>query len=156
MSNSPIDDTYDDPQRPDEFEDGTHLAGNSDSGVATTPAKRGRGRPKGSKNKKNAAGTAASASELASAAGEKRKRGRPPKVCLCLEPITLIYPLIFMIPQPKNLQEEVATGEPPAKRKRGRPPKNPKPISAHEDVGQGGTSDSPVKRKRGRPPKNAA
>lgn len=50
-------------------------------GLATTPAKRGRGRPKGSKNKKSAAGTAASTSEVAPAAGEKRKRGRPPKVC---------------------------------------------------------------------------
>lgn len=49
-------------------------------GLAQTPAKRGRGRPKGSKNKKSAAGTAASSSEVAPAAGEKRKRGRPPKV----------------------------------------------------------------------------
>jgi hypothetical protein len=49
-------------------------------GAASAPAKRGRGRPKGSKNKKSAAGTAASASEVAPAAGEKRKRGRPPKV----------------------------------------------------------------------------
>jgi len=53
----------------------------SSLGLATTPAKRGRGRPKGSKNKKSAAGTAASTSEVAPAAGEKRKRGRPPKVC---------------------------------------------------------------------------
>lgn len=50
-------------------------------GLASTTAKRGRGRPKGSKNKKSAAGTAASTSEVAPAAGEKRKRGRPPKVC---------------------------------------------------------------------------
>ncbi len=50
------------------------------TGHASTPAKRGRGRPKGSKNKKIAAGTAASTSEVAPAAGEKRKRGRPPKV----------------------------------------------------------------------------
>jgi hypothetical protein len=51
-------------------------------GLASTPAKRGRGRPKGSKNKKSTtAGTAASTSEVApAAAGEKRKRGRPPKV----------------------------------------------------------------------------
>ena len=49
-------------------------------GLAPTPAKRGRGRPKGSKNKKSGAGTAASTSEDAPAAGEKRKRGRPPKV----------------------------------------------------------------------------
>ncbi|KAF8478627.1 hypothetical protein DFH94DRAFT_751101 [Russula ochroleuca] len=134
MSDSP-DDTYD--KLPDELEEGAQLAGNSDTGAASTPAKRGRGRPKGSKNKKNAAGTAASTSEVAPAAGEKRKRGRPPK--------------------PKNVPEEGASGEPPAKRKRGRPPKNPKPTSPpHEDVGEGGTSDSPTKRKRGRPPKNAA
>jgi hypothetical protein len=50
------------------------------SGLAPTPVKRGRGRPKGSKNKKIAAGTAASTSEVAPVAGEKRKRGRPPKV----------------------------------------------------------------------------
>jgi hypothetical protein len=49
-------------------------------GLAPSPAKRGRGRPKGSKNKKSTAGTAASTSEVAPAAGEKRKRGRPPKV----------------------------------------------------------------------------
>ncbi|SRR5258707_10546999 len=61
-----------------------------------------------------------------------------------------------MIAQPKNVPEEGASGEPPAKRKRGRPPKNPKPSSPHEEVGEGGTSDSPTKRKRGRPPKNAA
>ena len=51
------------------------------SGGAPSLAKRGRGRPKGSKNKKSTAGTAASTSEVAPAAGEKRKRGRPPKVC---------------------------------------------------------------------------
>ena len=111
MSDSPADDTFDDPKA-DELEDGAQLAGNSDTGqspspfspvhlapqrsirrvvvltvllvplpgLAQTPAKRGRGRPKGSKNKKSAAGTAASSSEVAPAAGEKRKRGRPPKV----------------------------------------------------------------------------
>ena len=50
-------------------------------GLAPTPGKRSRGRPKGSKNKKNPAGVAATTSEVAPAAGEKRKRGRPPKVC---------------------------------------------------------------------------
>jgi hypothetical protein len=64
--------------------------------------------------------------------------------------------LISVIAQPKNVPEEGASGEPPAKRKRGRPPKHPRPSSPHEDVGEGGTSDSPTKRKRGRPPKNAA
>jgi hypothetical protein len=64
--------------------------------------------------------------------------------------------LISVIAQPKNVPEEGASGEPPAKRKRGRPPKHSKPSPPHEDVGEGGTSDSPTKRKRGRPPKNAA
>ncbi|KAH9997224.1 hypothetical protein BJV77DRAFT_960186 [Russula vinacea] len=90
MSDSP-DDIYD--KLPDELEEGAQLAGNSDTGAASAPAKRGRGRPKGSKNKKSAAGTAASTSEVAPAAGEKRKRGRPPK--------------------PKNVPEEGASGEPP-------------------------------------------
>ncbi|KAI0256758.1 hypothetical protein BJV78DRAFT_1150697 [Lactifluus subvellereus] len=155
MSDSPADDTFDDPKLPDELDEGAQHAGNSDTGLATTPAKRGRGRPKGSKNKKSAAGTAASTSEVAPAAGEKRRRGRPPKVCL--EPIASGFPFSpLVIVQPKNPQEETATGEPPAKRKRGRPPKTPKPVPPHDDVAEGATSDPPPKRKRGRPPKNAA
>lgn len=43
----------------------------------TTPAKRGRGRPKGSKNKK---ATSSSAAEGPSTPVGQRKRGRPPKV----------------------------------------------------------------------------
>ncbi|KAI0273689.1 hypothetical protein BC834DRAFT_966177 [Gloeopeniophorella convolvens] len=137
MSDSPADDAFDDPKLGDELDEGAQAAGNSDSGApAATPAKRGRGRPKGSKNKRPSTGTTGSASEAAPATGEKRKRGRPPK--------------------PKNPEEETATGEPPVKRKRGRPPKNPKPAPAPEDAGEGGTSEPPVKRKRGRPPKNAS
>ena len=109
LSGSPPADDFDDHKLPDELEGGAQLAGNSDTsrspspfllsrvllskylvltiafvpplGLATTPMKRGRSRPKGSKNKKSAAPTAASTSEIAPAAGEKRKRGRPPKVC---------------------------------------------------------------------------
>ncbi|KAF8274962.1 hypothetical protein EI94DRAFT_1793628 [Lactarius quietus] len=139
MSDSPGEDAFDDHKLPDELDEGAQLAGNSDSGQRPTFTCETRaGRPKGSKNKKSVAvgGTSASAPEASPAVGEKRKRGRPPK--------------------PKNPQEDTSTGEPPAKRKRGRPPKNPKPTSAPEDTGEGGTSDLPVKRKRGRPPKNAA
>ncbi|KAH9063382.1 hypothetical protein EDB87DRAFT_1603334 [Lactarius vividus] len=136
MSDSPADDTFDDHKLPDELDEGAQLAGNSDSGAPPSPVKRGRGRPKGSKNKKSVAGASVPAPEASPPTGEKRKRGRPPK--------------------PKNPQEDTSTGEPPAKRKRGRPPKNPKPASTQEDAGEGGTSDLPVKRKRGRPPKNAA
>ncbi|KAI0006084.1 hypothetical protein BJV74DRAFT_802082 [Russula compacta] len=136
MSDSPVDDPFDDQNHPDELEKGGQPAGNSNTGLAPTPGKRSRGRPKGSKNKKSAAGVAATTSEVAPAAGEKRKRGRPPK--------------------PKNVPEEGVSGEPPAKRKRGRPPKNPKPSSPHDEGDEEGTSDSPAKRKRGRPPKNAA
>jgi len=50
-------------------------------GLTPSPAKRGRGRPKGSKNKKITADPPASTSEVAPSAGEKRKRGRPPKAC---------------------------------------------------------------------------
>jgi hypothetical protein len=57
-------------------------------GVPSQQAKRGRGRPKGSKNKKNPAGTAASPSEVVPPVGEKRKRGRPPKVCSPFSPTT--------------------------------------------------------------------
>ena len=47
----------------------------------TTPVKRGRGRPKGSKNKK---ATSSSAAEGSSAPAGQRKRGRPPKVSTML------------------------------------------------------------------------
>ncbi|KAF9642773.1 hypothetical protein BDM02DRAFT_1938936 [Thelephora ganbajun] len=45
-----------------------------------TPARRGRGRPKGSKNKKSGTSTTEATGEEA----PKRKRGRPPKVCIIL------------------------------------------------------------------------
>ncbi|KAH9966724.1 hypothetical protein BC827DRAFT_1153087 [Russula dissimulans] len=152
MSDSPADDAFDDSKHADELEEGAQPAGNSDTGLAPTPPKRGRGRPKGSKNKKSAAGTAASTSEDAPAAGEKRKRGRPPKAC---SPELLFPPFYLPQPSPKSVPEEGPSGEPPLKRKRGRPPKT-KPTSPREDVGEGAASDTPVKRKRGRPPKNAA
>ena len=50
------------------------------AGAAETPAKRGRGRPKGSKNKKSGTSTAEGTGEEA----PKRKRGRPPKVRIIL------------------------------------------------------------------------
>ena len=71
-------------------------------GVATTPAKRGRGRPKGSKNKKSAAGTAASTSEVAPMAGEKRKRGRPPKVCSAELLLNSLRPCPHALPGPDS------------------------------------------------------
>ena len=49
----------------------------------TTPAKRGRGRPKGSKNKKAAPSSAPAPAE-GSSATVPRKRGRPPKVSIML------------------------------------------------------------------------
>ncbi|KIM49213.1 hypothetical protein M413DRAFT_438378 [Hebeloma cylindrosporum] len=45
-----------------------------------TPAKRGRGRPKGSKNKK--AGASSSAPDSPTTPSVPRKRGRPPKVSI--------------------------------------------------------------------------
>ena len=53
---------------------------NTLAGATETPAKRGRGRPKGSKNKKS--GT--SATEAPGEEAPKRKRGRPPKVRIIL------------------------------------------------------------------------
>ncbi|KAF8231293.1 hypothetical protein L208DRAFT_1399110 [Tricholoma matsutake] len=54
-----------------------------------TPAKRGRGRPKGSKNKRTAASSSAPAAE-SSTPSIPRKRGRPPKVNL--RSINLLHP----------------------------------------------------------------
>jgi hypothetical protein len=53
---------------------------NPPAGTTESPPKRGRGRPKGSKNKKS--GT--SAAEASGEEAPKRKRGRPPKVCIIL------------------------------------------------------------------------
>ncbi|EGN95409.1 hypothetical protein SERLA73DRAFT_186384 [Serpula lacrymans var. lacrymans S7.3] len=70
------------------------------------PVKRGRGRPKGSRNKKSGGSTAPGAS---SEAGVKRKRGRPPK---------------------ERKANESGEEEPVTKRKRGRPPKTSKTETA--------------------------
>ncbi|KAF8163219.1 hypothetical protein B0H34DRAFT_672269 [Crassisporium funariophilum] len=101
---------------------------NANGTSPTTPAKRGRGRPKGSKNKK-AASTSAAGSPTTPVAG--RKRGRPPKE-----------------------KKEDSGEEPPPKRPRGRPPKNPKPIPA-EGGTSAEAGESSVKKKRGRPPKKS-
>jgi len=91
-----------------------------------TPVKRGRGRPKGSKNKQS--GTAMStANAEASAQTGPRKRGRPPK-------------------EKKDIPN--AEGSAP-RRKRGRPPKNPRPEG--EESGNGDAAEPPLKKKRGRP-----
>ncbi len=37
MSDSPPDDTFDDPKLPDELEESVHLAGNSDTGQSSPP-----------------------------------------------------------------------------------------------------------------------
>ncbi|KAF5358279.1 hypothetical protein D9756_001649 [Leucocoprinus leucothites] len=97
------------------------------------PAKRGRGRPKGSKNKKSAA-NASSATTTTPAV--PRKRGRPPK--------------------PKAEQD----GEPAPKRPRGRPPKNPKPSVTEGGEGTSASGEAAAepstKRKPGRPKKTAS
>ncbi|KAG6376449.1 hypothetical protein JVT61DRAFT_2437 [Boletus reticuloceps] len=67
------------------------------------PAKRGRGRPKGSKNKKSGA-TSATAGP-SEGAPVKKKRGRPPK---------------------EKKPDDSGAEEPPAKRRRGRPRKEQK------------------------------
>lgn len=93
------------------------------------PPKRGRGRPKGSKNKKPGASTTDATGEEA----PKRKRGRPPK---------------------RKAEDEGA--DPPPKRKRGRPPKNPKPDTDedadHVDAAEPSTATK--KKRPGRPRKN--
>ena len=122
----------------------------STAGAAETPAKRGRGRPKGSKNKKS--GT--SAAEATGEEAPKRKRGRPPKVRIIL--ITSSSPL-FTFPHPQRKAEDEGV-EPPPKRKRGRPPKNPKPETDEDadHVEPAAESSTATKKKRvGRPRKVA-
>jgi len=99
------------------------------------PAKRGRGRPKGSKNKKSgAATTTAGPSE---GVPVKKKRGRPPK---------------------EKKQDDSGAEEPPAKRKRGRPRKDQRaqevtaPAMAAPATADG-LGETSTKKKRGRPPK---
>ncbi|KAG6818189.1 hypothetical protein H0H87_000094 [Tephrocybe sp. NHM501043] len=133
MSSSPHDpqDDAEDKQPVDELDE---QHGGDTEGEATTkdvPAKRGRGRPKGSKNKRPGSIPAAAAGS-STAAVTPRKRGRPPKE--------------------KKPDDE---GEPPAKRKRGRPPKNPKPDAGDSAGGDGDAPDPSAKKKRGRPSKKA-
>lgn len=133
MSTSPNDAHEDgaEKQSVDELADANHTAEEAEAGTSTaTPAKRGRGRPKGSKNKK--AGASSSAPDSPTTPSVPRKRGRPPK------------------------EKKEDTGEePPPKRPRGRPPKTPKP-AADEAAASGEAGESSTKKKRGRPPKKAA
>jgi len=122
MSGSPPHESADDAHGPGTAAD---PASNTDA-----PPKRGRGRPKGSKNKKSGTSTAEAAGEEP----PKRKRGRPPK---------------------RKAEEESA--DPPPKRKRGRPPKNPKP-DTDEDADHAEPAESSTatkKRRPGRPRKVA-
>ncbi|KAF8969991.1 hypothetical protein BDZ97DRAFT_178142 [Flammula alnicola] len=131
MSTSPKEahDENVDKQSVDELADPNHATDDAEPGASNaTPAKRGRGRPKGSKNKK--AGASSSAPDSPTTPTVQRKRGRPPKE-----------------------KKEDAGEEPPAKRPRGRPPK-PKP-AAGEATNSGDTGESSTKKKRGRPPKKA-
>ncbi|KAH9842649.1 uncharacterized protein C8Q71DRAFT_733763 [Rhodofomes roseus] len=114
------------------------------SAESAQPAKRGRGRPRGSKNKKTIAAEAARAAGSSTAGGSsdppvKRPRGRPRK----------------------RPAEDEAPSEPKPKRKRGRPPKNKPaeaPAEAEGDEGEpeAAAPSEPPKKKRGRPPKNAS
>ncbi|KAJ7227445.1 hypothetical protein GGX14DRAFT_419606 [Mycena pura] len=90
------------------------------------PAKRGRGRPKGSKNKKSPSHPATTGTTLT-----VRGRGRPPKEKK----------------DDESMVQSIGEDNPVAKRKRGRPPIAP--IMTHEE------EPSP-KRKRGRSPKSVA
>lgn len=110
-------------------------------GASDAPPKRTRGRPKGSKNKKTLeamqaggippGGTSTSSSQP----GEKRKRGRPPKV-----PYHLQFTDPSIIHDAIQSQEaaDAASGKVPP-RKRGRPPKHPKPQVEQSGL-SGGTS----------------
>jgi len=98
------------------------------------PAKRGRGRPKGSKNKKS--GAASATTGPSEGVQVKKKRGRPPK---------------------EKKPDDLSAEEPPAKRRRGRPRKEQKPqeptTAATSATATDGLGESSVKKKRGRPPK---
>jgi len=125
MSASPHDPQEEgaDKQSLDELEDTNHIV----DADASTTAKRGRGRPKGSKNKKT---TSSSTTEGPSVLSTGKKRGRPPK------------------------EKKEDDGTPPPKRPRGRPPKNPKPPATEGTSGE--ASEPSVKKRRGRPPKKTA
>jgi high mobility group AT-hook protein 2 len=111
------------------------------------PQKRGRGRPKGSKNKKGTAALAAPAVPTV-----PRKRGRPPKVRASGLSHCCLHHNCRSDPRSVHQEKKDTGEEPPPKRPRGRPPKNPKPPAGTST--EGADSTPPVKRKRGRPPKN--
>ncbi|KIM80745.1 hypothetical protein PILCRDRAFT_822010 [Piloderma croceum F 1598] len=135
MSPSPPQEAVAEGKAQDELEEnGQVVVGEAEDGAGETsgaPVKRGRGRPKGSKNKKGST----FAADVSATDAPKKKRGRPPK---------------------EKKPEEVGTdGEPAPKRKRGRPPKNPKP-EGEADATSGAEGGEPSeKKKRGRPPKSA-
>jgi len=134
MSPSPPQEAAAESKAQDELEEnGQAVVGDAEAGAAETsgaPVKRGRGRPKGSKNKK---GTTL-AGDASAPDAPKKKRGRPPK---------------------EKKPEEVGTdGEPAPKRKRGRPPKNPKPEGEAGATSGGEGGEPSEKKKRGRPPKS--
>ncbi|KAH6918673.1 hypothetical protein BKA70DRAFT_1247888 [Coprinopsis sp. MPI-PUGE-AT-0042] len=120
MSSSPPRDLNDDRDRSpleDELDQSAPSNNEPDAGPSTVPVKRGRGRPKGSKNKKGAAANAEPA-----APAIPRKRGRPPK-------------------------EKKDDEEPRPKRPRGRPPKNPRPEGSSTTVGASASGDAPKRKR---------
>ncbi|PFH50663.1 hypothetical protein AMATHDRAFT_3740 [Amanita thiersii Skay4041] len=130
MSSSPHETQEDaaDQHSPDDVEDPQILPDAGDG--ATSPqepqqTKRSRGRPPGSRNKKNSAQSPTNATG-SSAPAVRRKRGRPPKS-----------------------KPDDSADEPPVKRSRGRPRKNPQPTDSADAEG----SEPAQKRKRGRPKK---
>ncbi|CAA7271784.1 unnamed protein product [Cyclocybe aegerita] len=126
--NDAQDDAVDKQSPVDELAEPNHTADDAEAGTSTAaPVKRGRGRPKGSKNKK--AGTS-SAADSPTTPTVPRKRGRPPKE-----------------------KKEEPEGEPTPKRPRGRPPKNPKPAPPAEGAATTTEGGEAPKKKRGRPPK---
>jgi len=124
-----------------------------------SPPKRGRGRPKGSKNKKS--GT--SAAEATGEEAPKRKRGRPPKVRnhsyllhLTRSAFSSFLPHLLSHTRAQRKAEDEAVNPPP-KRKRGRPPKNPKAETDedadHVEPAAESSTTTTKKKKAGRPRK---
>ncbi|KAF4615459.1 hypothetical protein D9613_002963 [Agrocybe pediades] len=132
MSTSPTD-QHDEPadKAIDELADANNTVDDAEQGSSSPVVKRGRGRPKGSKNKKT--GASSSAPESPTTPVQRRKRGRPPK------------------------EKKEDSGEEPApKRPRGRPPKNPKPAEEGPAAAGGESGETSTKKKRGRPPKKSS
>ncbi|KAG5653966.1 hypothetical protein H0H81_008834 [Sphagnurus paluster] len=137
MSSSPRE-AHEEPEDKNNLDEVDELPGGDTEGEAApkdgdVPVKRGRGRPKGSKNKRPGAAPAVPAAGSSSAA-TPRKRGRPPK----------------------EKRDDDGETEPPVKRKRGRPPKNPKPEVADGGATSGHAPEPAVKKKRGRPSKKTS